>query len=299
MRVVPLAAPLLLGACTLLVPTDDLSGGSVDGGVPLESGSPEAGQDDAAVDAPQSVPDAAQDGGQVSTYRDLVLKDAPRAYWRMGIASGTTIPDETGGGNSLALLGTGFVLAQPGAIAGDNDTAISFDGAGSYATAKDARVFDYPDHHPFTLEAWARHDGRTGSMYQHLIGDLEDQGGSPPRNGYYLYANRLDAGVNFSLEWDTPGAPQAIASSDRVGDGTWAHVCAVFDGQVLRVFVNAAPSVPVAVGTASITPRKSLLIVGAEEPGGHTFSGLIDEMAVYDTALTVQQVARHFAAGGR
>src|SRR5262249_43821717 len=72
MRVVPIAAPLLLGACTLLVGTDDLSGGAVDGGAPAEGGVPEA---DTHADAS---PEAnGPDARSPSAYRDLVLSDKP------------------------------------------------------------------------------------------------------------------------------------------------------------------------------------------------------------------------------
>jgi len=299
MRVVSFAAPLLLGACTLLVGTDDLTGGAIDASAesgPADAGRPEA---DAIVDAPtQSDLGPASDTRPPSAYRDLVLNDGPRAYWRMGIASGTAIPDETGGGNTLTLQGSGFVLGQPGAIAGDPDTSVSFDGQASYATAKDARIFDYPDHHPFTLEVWVRHDARSLATYQHLVGDLDNPGGSPTnRNGYYLYANRLGGTANFALEWDTPGAPQGISTSNFVNDATWAHVCGVFDGQNVRVYLGANPSPPFQVGTASITARTSLMIIGAEDPAGNAFSGLIDEIAVYDRVLSPEQIARHAAAG--
>jgi hypothetical protein len=292
MRVVPLAAPLLLGACTLLVSTDDLSGGTVDGGV-TETGVPES---DTGSDAPSEA--NAPDARPPSSYRDLVLSDMPRVYWRMGISNGVTVPDETGGGNVLTLQGSGFGLGQDGAIAGDPDTSISFDGDKSYATALDPRVFDYLDHHPFTIELWARHDSRGGATYQHLLGDLDNPTGDPKtRNGYYLYANQLGGAVNFSLEWDTPGAPQGISSSAKVNDNTWAHVCGVFDGQNVRVYVNAAPGAPFLVGMAGITARASPLIVGAEDPSGNAFSGRVDEIAIYDTALSPETIAKHAAAG--
>src|SRR5688572_10082323 len=92
-----------------------------------------------------------------SKYRNAVLADKPLAYWRMGIQQGSSlIKDETGNGNDLVLQGGGHTFGRAGALAGDDDTALGFDGKGSRAVLiGDARAFDFPNRAPFTIECWA------------------------------------------------------------------------------------------------------------------------------------------------
>ncbi|HMI83190.1 MAG TPA: hypothetical protein VK550_03800 [Polyangiaceae bacterium] len=160
-------------------------------------------------DAPS--PDAPPSEGG-TTYPGVVLADGPFAYWRMGIRSGSTVPDESGHQNELVLQGGGHSLGVPGAIAGDGNTAIRFDGVNSYATAVRPRDFDFPGGAPFTIECWARReplaDGGEGAYFQHLMGS--SAGGPPNRNGFLLYILPA-AGANSSytaFDYDVPDGDQ-------------------------------------------------------------------------------------------
>src|SRR5689334_14700774 len=73
---------------------------------------------------------AAPDAGLAN--RGAVLEDGPIVYWRMGIGSGSVVPDESGHHNDLLLQGTGHRFGVAGAIAGDPDGAIGFDGANGH-----------------------------------------------------------------------------------------------------------------------------------------------------------------------
>ena len=117
------------------------------------------------------------DGGDAgpaeSGYRRAVLDGKPLVYWRMGTTRGSSVPDETGGGNELVLQGTGHKRGVGGAIRGDDDAAIEFDGAASFAIATVPRVLDFVGNAPFTLECWARRSSGGASYFQHLLSNIE------------------------------------------------------------------------------------------------------------------------------
>ena len=69
-----------------------------------------------------------------ASYSSTVLADAPVAYWRLGESAGTAMVDSTANANSGTYQG-GYTLGQPGAIAGDSDTAVTFGGQNGYAVA--------------------------------------------------------------------------------------------------------------------------------------------------------------------
>ena len=265
-------------------PDMNLPDASADGALP---------PDPARIDA--TAADAPHDAG--STYRSLILGDAPIAYWRMGIASGSIVPDESGHKNDLLLQGTGHVFAAPSAIKGDLDKSIGFDGKNSYAIATRPRDFDFPASAPFTIECWARRqavaDGGTADFFQHLLGSAT---GSPRnRNGFLLYA--MPSGPNVSFEYDAPDGGQVGFMGGLPELSIYAHYAAVFDGKNASLYVDAslASSKPV---QGAIASRLSELSVGREfSSGRYYFSGSIDEIAIYDKALSAAQVVRHHDVG--
>jgi hypothetical protein len=273
------------------------TGSKSDGVPPL----PDAALPDAALpDA--ALPDAPTNEGGTS-YRSIVLADGPLAYWRMGIRAGSTVPDESGHQNDLFLQGGGHALGAPGAIAGDGDTAIRFDGVGSYATAMRPRDFDFPGGALFTIECWARReplaDGGEGSYFQHLMGS--SAGGPPNRNGFLLYLLPT-AGASASytaFEYDVPDGGQIGMQGPLAASSTYGYYAATFDGTRAYLYVDGVmvTSQPV---NGSMSVRNSELALGLEwSTGSHNFSGVVDEVAIYGKALSPVQIAKHHDAGNR
>src|SRR5690348_17166582 len=66
-----------------------------------------------------------------SSYAEAVLAKKPVAYWRLGESRGPDALDSTGAGHKGVYHGRP-TLGQRGAIKGDEDTAVKFDGGRSY-----------------------------------------------------------------------------------------------------------------------------------------------------------------------
>jgi hypothetical protein len=229
-------------------------------------------------------------GSKASRYRDLILADAPIAYWRMAtISGGKTVPDELGK-NELVLQGT-YETGVPGAI--DGDPAIRFDGRSGYAFATDPRAFDFPGGVPFTIECWVQRDPLTdGDVVQYIAGNFE--GSAPTRNGYALYVrpDLRDPQTKFELYTQS----EKGVFGTFVAAGAWAHYAAVFDGTEMKLYVDGNVSSAVTL-TGSMTARTSKFTVGARDAGIFRFPGAIDEVAVYAKALPLGKILAH--VGGR
>ena len=89
-------------------------------------------------------------------YRDAVLAEGPRGYWRLGEQSGSTAADETANASAGSYLG-GVTLGVPGAVAADSNTAIGLDGANDYASMGDpaSGVLDFGTT-DFSVEFWLK-----------------------------------------------------------------------------------------------------------------------------------------------
>ncbi len=77
---------------------------------------------------------------------------------------------------------------------------------------------------------------------------------------------------------------------------TWYHVVATYDGAVGRVYVDGDPVGEEAMGGSSLQTAGDLHI-GIREGDERHLVGAIDEVAVYDRALSRAEVRQHTALG--
>ncbi len=238
---------------------------------------------------------AAGSGGAGAAYRDLVLSDGPVAYYRLGEVSGTTAQDETGA--HPGSYAGGILLGAPGAIPGDTNTAVLFDGLDARAAVAD--VFDFADGLPFTLEAWIkpRAPDSIGAVIAEI--DSDDSGSPGSRTGYLL---QVDANIAYHVAfafYDAGSKLVFVQSSAAPPPGSFTHVVATFDGTAGTLYFDGK-QVGVGPLDAPLPDTPAPLSIGAFVHSGNTphnpFDGTIDEVAVYDKALSVASIQAHAAA---
>lgn len=275
--IAPLAPLVTASACTFAYPLNGLTGaGPADAGHDAEP--PAEAATEAGIDAPTAPP-----------YVAAVLADDPVAYWRFGESSGTRAADASGHGNDATYTGS-VTLGETGAIAGDPDTAAGFDGATAFVDGADRFVFGGMQ--PFSLEAWVN----PASVGPYVgIASRNDATTGPPTEGYLLFVGPSDGPIGFQrldatnlTTVSTTGTPTA---------GAYVHVVATFDGVDMSIYLNGEMQ-SMQTGSFAIAGATSDFVVAAEAGGtGNFFSGTIDEVAVYDHALTADRVKAHWLVG--
>lgn len=86
------------------------------------------------------------------------------------------------------------------------------------------------------------------------------------------------------------GAIRHVAARAAIPVDRWTDVAVTYDGHVLTLFVDGRRVRSRAVaGTVKRTPRP--LWIGGNRPYGERFVGLIDEVRVYDRALSAAEIA--------
>src|SRR5207253_5767275 len=191
--------------------------------------------------------------------------------------------DSSGQGNVGTISGATWTTA------GKYGKALTFNGTSNWVTVPDANSLDLTT--AMTIEAWVNPTAVSGyqeAVLKEATGDL----------AYALYANNGTPAV--------PGGVMSSGAAQRTAPGTsaiavnvWTHIATTFDGATLRMFVNG-----VQTGTASLSGSINVttgpLRIGGNAIWGEYFSGRIDEVRVYNRALTAAEIAADMnaAVGG-
>ena len=257
-----------------------------DGAETSEDGASDVELDTASDATSDSPTDAVSDAAL--TYPQVVLQDSPVLYWRLGEAVGPTAADSSPLQQHPGTYVGTVTYAQPGAIAGDTDTAIALDGG--WLEAGD--VLDFAGTAAFTLEAWIRPSSVPNDYARIMTKDVL----SPTRNGWALLMHDLPQPHLAFERWRDDNTEFANLDT-TLSTSTFTHLAAVFDGSSVRVYLNGQ-SKAVAPSSQSLLDTTAILRVGAfNDTGANPFPGAIDEVAIYDHALPAARVLVHYQVG--
>lgn len=203
-------------------------------------------------------------------YSAAVLADSPASYWRLGEAAGKTARDLMGGRPASAVGGVRFGV--PGALRNDRNMAVALNGI-------DGRIELGQIVSPDTVELWMKTKGTKESPVFSNRNVLHQ----------FLYLGTYQRLPHVYDLFHLFGAR-------NVADDNWHHVVYTYSGLTGKIYVDGLLS-------SSNTWIRSVggadASLGFDEAIGKHFKGSIDEVAVYDHALTAGQVRKHFLAAGR
>ena len=187
--------------------------------------------------------------------------------------TGTTAADASGSGNNGAISGPTSVAT------GRYGNALSFDGVNDWVTVPDAPSLDLTS--GMTLEAWVYPTALSG--YRTVV--LKE---IPSELGYCLYAHDGSPRPATYINTGVAADPTA-AGSGALALNTWSHLAATYNGSILILYVNG-----VAVGsratTGSLVQSTSPLRIGGNGVWGEYFQGRLDDVRVYNRALTASEI---------
>jgi len=220
----------------------------------------------------------ATDSFSLSAYPELA------ALWHLDEGSGGTAYDSTVNANDGTISGAVYA-GSANAMFGD---ALSFDGTDDYVSVPDSASLDSMN--ALTVEAWIYIDS-AGSGYRGIV---DKTAGSGDRS--YNIGLR-----NGKLEWGLANASNAkttITDTVAASAGTWTHVAGTYDGSTMKLYKNG---VEVASGsqTGNVQDSSTYLALGQWPGLGGTyfFDGTIDEVRIWNGALTANQIKASFNKG--
>ncbi len=188
--------------------------------------------------------------------------------------------------DSTANANHGSISGATWTSSGRFGSALVFDGSDDLVTVNDANTLDLTN--ALTLEAWVYPTTLSGWRTALL---KERPGGL----AYALYAHD---------DLPRPAGYVNVAGIDRAAPGTtalplntWSHIATTYDGAMLRLFVNAVQVGATAV-TGGVAVSANQLSIGGNTVWGEYFAGRLDEIRIYNRALTQTEIEIDMDAGG-
>jgi len=201
-------------------------------------------------------------------------------WWRLDEGSGTTVTDLSEYGNNGTLQG------DPQWVNGKFGKALQFNGIDEFVEIPHADILTVDNE--VTVMAWInaeRHGGPDTEGWQGIVAKSNS-----PRS-YSLYTE-TNGGLHFSTTSTVINDYVGTVSSAQVPLNEWVHVAAmVVEGQH-QYYINGEPA-----GTSGadivlpgIEDTSPVLIGRTGEGATRSFLGMIDDVRIYNEALTQEEI---------
>lgn len=230
--------------------------------------------------------------GAATAYNSAVLSANPANYWPLGEASGTAGFDWAAG-NDISLSATGITRGAAAPVS--PATATGFSGA---AGVTGASTVAQAGPQVFTVEAWFRTESRRGGKIVGFGGASTGNSSSYDRHIYLSNDGRVTFGVY-------PNATRTLTSPAGFNNNQWHHVVGTLSPAGMVLYVDGA-RVGSRVDTTTAQGYTGYWRVGGDNQGGWPntgssayFEGQISDVAVYDRALSRNDVDANWVAAGR
>lgn len=240
-----------------------------------------------ACDNCPSVYNPDQNDSDGSTLEEFV------SYWRFDEGNGTKASDSAGS-NDGTIYGPNWVLAKVG-------SALEFDGVDDYVDCGDSNGLKLIDN--FTICAWVNLN--TDATEQDVFISNHWYPSHDYCYGFWFSVEEPDWKVRFFLSNGFYAPPGGSIYSDDGGynDGKWHYLCAKRDSGTSYMYVDGIQQANTTTLTHSYN-ENSHLLVGKSSTYKYGndpkyFEGKIDEVAIYNRALTVAEICQHYQNGLR
>jgi hypothetical protein len=235
-------------------------------------------------------------------YRSLVLGDGAVLYLDQNPLQ-NWIAYNTG---SLGLAADGtntpdVVIDQAGAVAAPigagSDHSSYYNGAvggtsGAHTTIPYTAGLNPASGSPFTIEFWAKpqaSDNDDCPLFNRVTAGNRSGWAFFQRDAATGWNWRLYNGNGSTVGWNVTGGTATLDA--------WSHVVGVWDGASAKLYVNGVDTTAPNTGAGGyLASTTAIFSVGAYDTGGSPFTGFLDEIAFYPSALTGAQIQAHYNA---
>ncbi len=235
--------------------------------------------------------DSSQEHLQALTLTSKVSAEAvksPIAHWKLDETSGTTAVDSVGGHDGT------LINMSPDWVAGKIDGGLLFDGNNDYIDLSSMNPMSYDD---FTVSAWYKSADSSVSddeyIFEHNENWVDEVTFGPTDDG-------TDDRLRFGFSSGGAGTWDPHYGTSDIVDQQWHHVVGVRSSGRIKLYVDGVEETDEADAHAGLT----ITIDGdgpfiGDLPGNtEQVHGILDDVRLYDQALTAAEISDLFTAGG-
>jgi len=215
------------------------------------------------------------------------LSDSLVSYWSFNEGTGTTTYDQWEGNNGT--LGGGTPDYYPTWRSGGecvSGKCLEFDGSNDYVNVGNDASLDMTIEN-FTLEIW--------------INAIDNQSGIKTfLSNYTGGGDYMFLGMNNEIPYFVirgGGVSKTVSSITNIGGNGWYYLVGVRNGDYLYIYVNGISEGTPPSGADNLDVDGGTLYIGMNYATNYPFTGLIDEVRIYNSAATITQIQSQYLAG--
>jgi hypothetical protein len=203
------------------------------------------------------------------------MNDGEVGWWRMDEGSGTTTGDSSGYGNK-------GIITEAGWISGGNcinDSCLNFDGINDYVSIENNASLT-----PSLMSAFVWVNSETWDKATATSFLMKRTGGA---SGYFFFVLTSPKTVHI----DVNNVSQSRFDTGYIPPlNQWVHLGYTYDGHNVRFYVNGVLNNTSPDYNKTYAASDSPLYIGRQSTGGYEFKGRIDDVRIYDRALSSDEV---------
>ncbi len=195
-------------------------------------------------------------------------------YWKFDEGAGTVAADSSGQGNNGTLKG------NPKWVTGQLGSALDFNGNGDFVEIPHSASLSLTD--AITIAAWT--NMRATSSGEMAI--VSKGGWAANDLPYELTENRGD--IIFWQFYNDQGRDGCQPNSPAANE--WHHITGTYDGQIFKCYIDGVFAEEWAYVGKMPQNTASVTIGKRSKEAGTYFDGMIDDVAIFDRALSAEEI---------
>lgn len=181
------------------------------------------------------------------------------------------------------------------------EQAFGFDGVDDFVSAPHKAQQNIRE--ALTIDAWVMKKGPCQRLNCIVLmkEDVPAPGENDLRYGLLIFDEGGVAPGRVSLSLNTAIWEDVVISNTVLEDNVWRHVAGTYDGSIAKIYVNGILENSVEKSGPLLPSTGGAIKIGQESAAGEDpefFNGLIDEVELYNRALSAEEIAALFDAGG-
>ncbi len=184
--------------------------------------------------------------------------------------------------DSSTYLNNGLVTA--GSIPAWTYGYLAFDGVNDYVKVPNSASLPAGN---ITISAWVY----LNSYKDNQVIVAKEYGTGAPYSSYRLGMGAYSLSNKLQFQLGTSGTRKVINSTSDIPLNTWTHVACTYNGSAVTLYINGAVNTVRNYVYGAINVSANPIYIGMGQYDGVYFAGSIDEVEVYNAALSNAEVA--------